>query len=158
MNKLLPILLIVVLSGCATIAGGGKQSITITSYYKDTNNELIEMDGASCSLENSDTLLNVETPNKGLSIPRNSEPLYISCEKVIETLLLKDKEYCSGKVKIFPNRIDPLTGGNLAGGFLAPIGAAVDAATSAALLYPSDIKITLNVKDTKSKNCDNQLA
>ena len=75
MNKLLPILLIVVLSGCATIAGGGKQSITITSYYKDSNNELIEMDGANCSLENSDTLLNVETPNKGLSIPRNSEPL-----------------------------------------------------------------------------------
>lgn len=158
MNKILPILLAVVLSGCATISGSGTQSITITSYYKDTNDELIEMDGASCSLENSNTLLNVETPNKGLSIPRNSEPLYISCEKVIEALLLKDKEYCSGKVKIFPNRIDPYTTGNLAGGILAPVGAAIDAATRSALLYPSDIKITLYVKDTKSKNCDNQLA
>ena len=153
-NKLLPILLVVVLSGCATISGGGKQSITITSYYKNTNNQLIEIDGVSCLLENSNTLLNIETPNKGLSIPRNSEPLYISCEKFVERLLLKDKEYCSGKVKIFPNKIDPSTGGNLAGGFLAPIGAAVDVATRAALLYPSDIKITLNVKDSKSKNCD----
>ena len=158
MNKLLPILLVVVMCGCATITGGGKQSLTITSYYKNTNNELIEMNGAKCSLENSNTQLNVETPNKGLSIPRNSGPLYISCEKIVESRLLKDKEYCSGKVKIFPNRLDPLTGGNIAGGFLAPIGAAVDAATSAALLYPSDIKITLNIKDSKSKNCNKQLA
>ena len=69
MNKLLPILLVVVMCGCATITGGGKQSLTITSYYKNTNNELIEMNGAKCSLENSNTQLNVETPNKGLSIP-----------------------------------------------------------------------------------------
>ena len=154
MNKILPIILVVVLSGCATMMGQTTQVIKFTSDFKDDDKKVLPMNGATCTIQNSDGEWMVITPRK-IKIPRISEPLYVSCEIFEKSLVLSNKHYCSGIYKIFPNRLDNgSTAGNI---LLFPIAIGVDAIAGNSLLYPNHIKIILLKNDAQSNICTKEI-
>ena len=152
MYKILPIILVLVLSGCATMMGKTTQVIRFTSDFKDGDKKVLPMNGATCTIKNSDGEWMVMTPGE-ITIPRISEPLYVSCEifEKYSSFILSDKHYCSGIYKIFPNRLD---NGSTAGNILFfPIAIGVDAIAGNSLLYPNRIKIILVKNDAQSNIC-----
>ncbi len=127
---LLPCLLAVTLSGCATIVSGSQQSIFIeTPHVQDAECRLTDSKSGSWRLD--------ETPGS-VNVAKGNGPMNIVCSKKgYQTAVLQVEEEVAGA-----------TMGNiiLGGG----IGILVDAASGAAQKYPDNVILWLKPSSFKS--------
>ena len=116
---------IALLTGCASIVSGSKQSVSV---------EVPPVSGAVCTLSNNDGEWFVTSSPGSVTINRDSSDLVISCKKNGETL---------GVTQV-SSSMRPLVIGNvvflLVGGI---IGTAIDFGTGSAYEYPTLIKVPI---------------
>lgn len=120
-NCLIPVVLLVGLSGCASIVTGGTQSLQVTTPTAD---------GANCSLSNKEGMWQVNSPG-AVTVKRSKTNVEVECTKA---------GYRTGKA-VADSGFEPWTLGNLLIGGL--IGLGIDWGTGSIHKYPSTIQVPL---------------
>jgi hypothetical protein len=125
MKALYSIVMISLLSGCASVMSGGKQTVTVVTPMAE---------GASCSLSDSKGRVWYieETPGTAL-VKKGDGPMSVICEKA---------GYLKGTALI-DEEITPANYGNLALGPAAPIGYLLDGLSGSAQRYKSSIEVMM---------------
>jgi hypothetical protein len=131
MKALNSIIMIGLLSGCASITSGGKQTVTVITP---------NIEGASCSLSDSKGRVWYveETPGTAL-VKKGDGPISVICEK---------QGYLKGTALI-DQELTPSSYGNLALGPAAPIGYFMDSMTGSAQRYKSSIEVPMEEAPAK---------
>lgn len=123
MKVLSSIIMITLLSGCASVVSGSRQTVTVLTP---------DVEGASCSLSDSKGRVWYveETPGTAL-VKRGDGPISVICHK---------DGYSKGAAMI-SEVIAPANYGNLALGPAAPIGYLVDGITGTGQKYKSSVEV-----------------
>jgi len=131
MKILYSILIISLLSGCASIVSGGRQNVTVITPG---------IEGASCSLTDSAGRVWYveETPGTAL-VKRGDGPITVICNM---------EGYAKG-IGVIKEKIAGANYGNLALGPAAPIGYFVDSLGGSAQKYENMVEISLEKKEEK---------
>ena len=126
MYKPLPLLLICLLPGCATLVNGSSQNVSVGTTPP----------GASCTLDRVGARLGVISPTPGsLRIDKSKHELSVACSKDgFETATVAKSPSFSGA-----------TFGNIIAGGI--VGVVVDAASGANYTYPDTIELALTKRD-----------
>ena len=125
MRKILPLALLVLVSGCASIAGEKLQPISVKTMQDGK-----EIPGVNCSLKNDAGSWSVTTPNSVI-VHKSTGDMSVDCNKDVaiaghETLVSKSNGVVWGNI---------LIGGG--------IGYIVDRNTGAGFDYPNEVTVTL---------------
>ena len=134
LNRLIFIVAILSLFGCASITGTTGQSISIEA--RSENNQI---SGADCEMTNSKGKWFLKTPGS-TQIRRSNDDLIVICSK---------KGYESGQKNVVSVTKGTMFGNIIFGG---GIGAVVDHNTGAAYEYPTLVQILLNKIDKLADN------
>lgn len=128
MKKLSLLIALLSLSSCATIMGGGRQSVTVLTPG---------VEGAKCTLEDTKGRVSyVEQTPSSTIVKRGDGPITVICEK---------EGYLKGTGTL-KESIAPANYGNLALLALAPIGYFIDGLTGSAQIYKNSIEIEMEPK------------
>jgi hypothetical protein len=121
----LPLLIIALCSGCASITGSKNQPVSVTAVHQDK-----QVDGAECSLTNDKGTWFVKSPGSTV-IQKSGADLVITCNKEgLPTGSTSAKSSANGGV----------WGNILFGGI---IGYAIDASTGAGFDYPTSLGVQM---------------
>ena len=118
--------LLMTLTGCASITGSKNQPISITAIC-----EAEQVQAANCTVTNDKGMIYVSTPGTAF-VNKSTSDLVVSCTKE--------------KVQSNPVIVKSSSNANIWGNILlgGPIGAAVDASTGAGFDYPNSVNVTFN--------------
>jgi len=118
--------LLMALTGCASITGSKNQPISITAIC-----EAEQVQAANCTVTNDKGMIYVSTPGTAF-VNKSTSDLTVSCTKE--------------KVQSNPVIVKSSSNANIWGNILlgGPIGAAVDASTGAGFDYPNSVNVTFN--------------
>ena len=119
------------LTGCASIVSGSKQTISI---------ETAAVKNAECSLENDKGKWFINQTPGSVVVHRSYKNLEVNCEK-------KGYKKSISSVK---SRTIPLAFGNVIFGLGGAVGAGVDIANGAAYEYPTNIMVPMNAARAKA--------
>lgn len=126
-NKLtLSAMLLLTLTGCASITGSKNQPVSVTAIC-----DAEPVQGASCTVRNNKGVSYVSTPGTAF-IGKSTEDLTVTC--------VKDK--MQSNPAIVPSSSNTNVWGNILMG--GPIGLAIDAGTGAGFDYPNNVNVTFN--------------
>ena len=121
------VLMLVALSGCATIVNGRYQNVTLKTRPP----------GAKCVLHNNKgTWFLNDTPGSA-NVHRSFQALHISCHK---------PGYATGNKKVASHTKAMIAGNILFGGI---VGAGIDSANGAGFSYPNEIVVPLRAEKTR---------
>jgi len=120
------VIVLVALSGCASITGSKTQPISVTAVC-----EAEQLQGASCTATNDKGVYYVSTPGT-VMVSKSSADLSVTCTK--------------DKASSNPAIIKSSSNANIWGNILlgGPIGAAIDAGSGAGFDYPPSVNVVFN--------------
>ena len=126
-------LLVLALTGCATVTSGKYQPLTVNATTTDGN----VVAGADCEFKNSQTVSYGKTGGT-VNVRRDNTPLQVSCAN----------DTHSGEASL-KNRLNPSAWGNILIGGL--VGLIVDTNTKASSQYDKMVNVIMSKKDTREE-------
>ena len=139
MNKILPIILFLFITNCASITGSSVQPVSLSSKDKDGNT----IEGAKCTLVNDKGAWEAKTP-QFVNISRSAEDLSVECKKT---------GFPNGLLKAISRAGGDMWGNIIFGG---GVGALIDHSKGTGYQYPDQLvvimgkTVTLDKKGTSS--------